>query len=172
MPTTRFAPTSDLPAWAVVVACALALASFALLIVEMRRRERGGWAIVATGLVAIGALLLAVLRPVRIAARESVVGARVVVLADTSRSMALPGDSGATRLAERDLGRSPRSRRTPSDARLLVLGFGDGAPRAAGTDGQARTNAARRAAPRSDLAAALCARSPPRRTSARRRSSW
>src|SRR5580658_395471 len=102
MPTTRFAPTSDLPAWAVVLACAVALASFALLLVEMRRRERGGVLVVGTGIVAVGTLLLAVLRPVKIAARESVVGARVVVLADASRSMALPGDNGAARLAARD----------------------------------------------------------------------
>src|SRR5580704_17128569 len=128
MPTLRFAPTSDLPPWAVVLACALGLASFALLVVEMRRRERGGWAIVATGILAVGALLLAVLRPVKIAARESIVGARVVVLADVSRSMALPGDHGGTRLAERDQAILALEKNA-HDARLLVLGFGDGAPR-------------------------------------------
>ncbi len=147
MPTTRFAPTSDLPSWAVVVACTLAVASFALLLVEMRRRERGGAVIVVTGFAAIAALLLAVLRPVRIAARESVVGARVVVLADASRSMALPGDGHGTRRDERDLAITALQKSAP-DARLLVLGFGDGAPKplAAATDGRAT---------RSDLTAAI-----------------
>src|SRR5277367_3498281 len=128
MPTTRFAPTSDLPTWAVVLACTLALASFALLLVEMRRRERGGVLIVGTGLVAVTALLLAVLRPVKIAARESVVGARVVVLADASRSMALPGDNGAARVGKRDEAIASLQKNA-RDARMLVLGFGDGAPR-------------------------------------------
>ena len=147
MPTTRFAPTSDLPNWAVVLAAVLALASLVLLLVEMRRRERGGAAIVASGVLAVAALLGAVLRPVKIAARESVVGARVVVLADASRSMALPGDDGEKRIARRDQilqALQARSR----EARLLVLGFGDGAPRPLDPSGDAR-------APRSDLAAAL-----------------
>jgi uncharacterized membrane protein len=128
MPTIRFAPTSDLPAWAVILACALALASFGLLLVEMRRRERGGVLVVLTGIIAVGALLLAVLRPVKIAARESVIGARVVVLADTSRSMALPGDNGAARISARDQALASLAKNA-HDARLLVLGFGDGAPR-------------------------------------------
>lgn len=149
MPTTRFAPTSDLPAWAVALACALALASFALLLVELRRRERGGALIVGTGLVAVGALLFAVLRPVRIAARESVVGARVVVLADASRSMALPGDHGGARLAQRDEAIAALQK-NPRDARLLVLGFGDGPPKPLDVHDDAR-------APRSDLTAALVA---------------
>src|SRR5580704_7016159 len=102
MPTTRFASTSDLPTWAVVTACVLAAASFVLLLVEMRRRERGGALIVATGIAAVASLLLAVLRPAKISARESVVGARVVVLADSSRSMALPGDDGRPRQDARD----------------------------------------------------------------------
>ena len=95
----------------------------------MRRRERGGVAHRRDGLVAVLALLLAVLRPVRIAARESVVGARVVVLADASRSMALPRDgNGATRASTaRDRALAALAKNA-HDARLLVLGFGDGAP--------------------------------------------
>jgi uncharacterized membrane protein len=150
MPTTRFAPTSDLSTWAVVFACALAAASLGLLFVEMRRREKGGWGIVATGFVAVGALLFAVLRPVKIAARESVVGARVIVLADASRSMALPGDHGATRVAQRDEAIAELGK-VAKGARLLVLSFGDGVPRPLTSgDHDAR-------APRSDLTAALSA---------------
>src|SRR5690349_3315043 len=99
---TRLAVNGDLPAWAAYVAIALALASLVFLaIVELRRRERGGFAIVASGILAVLALVLAVVRPVRIAARESVVGAKVVVLADASRSMALD-DGKAKRLEARD----------------------------------------------------------------------
>jgi uncharacterized membrane protein len=160
MPTTRLASSSDLPSWAVLLAIALTLGSFVLLMIEMRRRERGGAAIVVTGLVAVVALLVAVLRPVKIAARESVVGARVVVLADTSRSMALAGDGGKLRAEARDLaiaalGKSAR------DARVMVLGFGDGPLRpiaaadpARGSGVNAGSSSTSRA-PRSDLASAL-----------------
>ncbi len=124
----------------------------------MRRRERGGALIVGTSESRSSALLFAVLRPVKIAARESVVGARVVVLADTSRSMALPGDNGAARIAKRDLALASLQKNA-HDARLLVLGFGDGAPRPLappdGALGTAGTSGAGARAPRSDLTAAM-----------------
>lgn len=126
--STRLAVNGDLPSWAVVAACALVVVSLGFLVVrELRQRERGGPAILVTGVIALLALLLAVLRPVRIAARESIIGAKVVVLADASRSMALP-----------DVGKTPRSvteahvldelAKHSKDARLFTLGFGDGAP--------------------------------------------
>jgi uncharacterized membrane protein len=124
MPTTRFATSNDLPSWAIALACGLVLVSLVLLLVELRRRERGGLVIAATGVLALLGLLAAVLRPVRIAARESVVGARVVVLSDASRSMALPGDSGLRREA-RDRAVQAIVKAAP-DARILTLGFGDG----------------------------------------------
>ena len=83
-------------------ALALAALSFILLAFEMRRRERGGGVILVSGVLAVVALLVAVLRPVRIAARESTVGARVLLLADASRSMALPQPGGGTRADARD----------------------------------------------------------------------
>ena len=172
MPTTRLAPTSDLPPWAVALACVLAAASFALLLVELRRRERGAAAIVGTGLLAVAALLLAVLRPVKIAARESVVGARVLVLADASRSMALPGDGGRARLAARDEAIAALQK-DHKDARLLVLGFGDGAPQplsTGGGEGARRGRALRRAPPgersRRARIAALAGGSPDERPAA------
>ncbi|MGA7121898.1 MAG: hypothetical protein WBY94_17450, partial [Polyangiaceae bacterium] len=100
--TTHLGPSGDLSSAAVLCACALALATFAMLLLEMRRRERGGLLIAGTGLVAVLALLAAVLRPARVSARETVVGARVLVLADESRSMALAGDGGRTRRESRD----------------------------------------------------------------------
>jgi uncharacterized membrane protein len=128
MPSTHLASSSDLPSWAVVIALALSLVSLALLSIELRRRERGGLAIVATGLFAVSGLLLAVLRPVRIAARESLVGARVVVLSDASRSMALTGD-GRARSEARDHAVQALEK-VSKDARLTVTSF-DGSDLAA-----------------------------------------
>jgi uncharacterized membrane protein len=150
--TTHLGPSGDLSSAAVLCACALALATFAMLLLEMRRRERGGLLIAGTGLVAVLALLAAVLRPARVSARETVVGARVLVLADESRSMALAGDGGRTRRESRDEAISKLRGSGPS-ARLVVLGFGDGPPaplQQAGPDGAASAQA-----PRSDLGAAF-----------------
>ncbi|WP_146652587.1 glutamine amidotransferase [Labilithrix luteola] len=149
---TRLAVNGDLPPWAAILACVLvAVSLLVLLVVELRRRERGGPLIVVTGLLALGALLCAVLRPVRIAARESVVGAKVVVLADTSRSMALPESEKTPRGATRDRAITELGARS-KDARLAILGFGEGAPApfAPGKDGPAPSQA-----PRSDLTSAL-----------------
>ncbi|MDF2691785.1 MAG: Threonine dehydrogenase [Labilithrix sp.] len=154
--STRLAVNGDLPEWAAVLACALVLVSLGVLVVfELRRRERGGFAIVVSGILALLALLLAVVRPVRIAARESVIGAKVVVLADTSRSMALPQDGKITRhdIETRALGDIAKKSK---DSRLLVLGFGEGAPApmAANEGAEARAKSAP-VAPRSDLTTAL-----------------
>ncbi len=128
MPTTRLASSADLPSWAIALTVVLAVLSCVLLLVELQRRERGAPTILITGVLAVGALVLAVLRPVRVAAKESMVGARVLVLADTSRSMALQQADGVTRADVRDraiatlLGRA-------REARMLVLGFGDSEPK-------------------------------------------
>jgi uncharacterized membrane protein len=131
MPTTHLSTHADLPRWAVIAACVLAAVSFLLLLVEMRRRERardlGGLLVLTTGTLALAALLLSIVRPVRVTATESVVGARVVVLADVSRSMALP-DGNATRAAARDRALEALARK--KEVRATVLGFGDGPPRA------------------------------------------
>jgi uncharacterized membrane protein len=153
---THLGPNGDLSAASTVLACVLAAASLAMLVVEMRRRERGGIVIGVTGVLAIAALLVAVLRPARVATRGSVVGARVVLLADASRSMALAGDDGRPRRASRD-DAIAMIRAAGRHTRLVVLGFGDGVPRAlpepergagAATDPTTRD-------PRSDLLAAL-----------------
>jgi uncharacterized membrane protein len=151
--TTHLGPSGDLPPLVALCACAFALASFAMLLLETRRRERGGALIAATGFLAVAALLAAVLRPARVSARESVVGARVIVLADASRSMALAGDDGRTRRAARDEGIAKLQRSAGRTARLVVLGFGEGPPTllrdgAPGADETVQ-------APRSDLGAAL-----------------
>jgi uncharacterized membrane protein len=150
--TTHLGPSGDLPPLVALCAWAFALASFAMLLLEMRQRERGGALIAATGLLAVAALLAAVLRPARVSARESVVGARVIVLADASRSMALVGDGGRTRQAARDDGIA-RLQSSGRNTRLVVLGFGEGAPtllREGAPGGDAAVHA-----PRSDLGAAI-----------------
>lgn len=147
---TRLAVNGDLPAWAVVLALALVAVSLGVLVVfELRKSERGGLAIVGTGVLAILALLAAIIRPVRIAARESVIGAKVVVLVDASRSMALP-QAGKTR-REVEMRALDDIAKRSKDARLSVLGFGDGAPfPMTAKEGEARTDL-----PRSDLTSAL-----------------
>ncbi|HVJ93233.1 MAG TPA: hypothetical protein VM580_25705 [Labilithrix sp.] len=148
--STRLAVNGDLPTWAAILACGLVLVSLGFLALhEVRRRERAGAAIVVTGVLALLALLLAVLRPVRIAARESVIGAKVVVLADTSRSMALPDQGKTSRFEVASRALSELTKKS-KDARLLVLGFGDGAPSPA-----APKEGGTPSAPRSDLTAAL-----------------
>jgi uncharacterized membrane protein len=158
--STRLAVNGDLPGWAAVLACGLVLASLAVLVIhELRRRERGGVAIVASGLLALLALLLAVLRPVRIAARESVIGAKVVVLADTSRSMALPQEPSPGKTSRHDVGMRALAElaKKSKDARLLVLGFGDGVPAPiAAKEGAGTANGGSAPlASRSDLTSAL-----------------
>ena len=156
----RLAVNGDLPLWAVVLACALALVSLGVLLaVELRRRERGGPAIVVTGLLAIAALLAAIARPVRIAARESVIGAKVIVLADMSRSMALPQNGKSPRADVRDTAVSEIAKKA-KEARLHVLGFGDGpaipiATGAPGTKPGEASSSKDSIAPRSDLTTAL-----------------
>jgi uncharacterized membrane protein len=148
--STRLAGSADLPPSLVVVALVLGVVSLVLLVVEMRRRERGGVAIFVTGVLATAALVLAVLRPVRIAAKESVVGARVVILADASRSMALPDPAGGTRADVRDRAIQAIEAHA-GDARIRVLGFGDGPPAPLDAAGSALASRS----VRTDLAAAL-----------------
>jgi len=154
MLSTHLGPSGDLAPWAVWLAAALTLLSFVMLLVEMRRRERGGLAIALTGLFAVVALLAAVVRPARVSARESVVGARVVVLADTSRSMALE-QPGGPRWQTRDRVLEVLAKAS-TNARLTVLGFGEGPPEPlpmtlSDRAGEELTTRA----PRSDLGAAL-----------------
>ncbi len=125
---TRLGLAQDLPAWAPPVAVALTVASVVLLVIELRRSDRGRRGIVAiTSAVAAVALLLAVLRPVRVAASESVVGPRVVVLVDHSRSISLRDDGEKTRVAARDTALESIRKGAPS-ARLTVLSFGSTKP--------------------------------------------
>lgn len=151
MISSHLGPSADLPQWAIVLACALAITSFGTLLVELRRGERGRSAVVITGLLAMVTILAAVVRPARITASETLVGARVVVLADESRSMALAGDGNQTRNEVQDDVIARLRRGTGRDARLEVLGFGDGPPTPLGAVGSQRV----KQASHSDLGTAL-----------------
>ncbi len=145
----RLAVSGDLPPWCAAIAAILGAVSLICLVVELTRTRRGGAVVFGTGALSIAIVLAAILRPVRVSARESSVGARVVVLADVSRSMAL-ADQGTTRAEVRDRALAALAGRS-RDARLAVLGFGDGPARPlAGNEGRARAGD-----PRSDLAFAL-----------------
>lgn len=128
MTTSSWALSGDLARPYVVVACVLAAIGIALLVVELARARRPRAAatrIVATGALAALGLLAAVLRPVAIQSRGTLVGPRVVALVDGSRSMDLPGLSGTRRAtAERAL----RDLMKREDARVTALRFGEGAP--------------------------------------------
>lgn len=122
-----WALSGDLPrglAWAAVV---FALVGIALLVVELRRsRKPRALGIAASGIVAVVLLVVAVLRPVAIASRGSLVGPKVIVLLDRSRSMELPGEEGSRfETARRALERLGEAAK---DARITWMGFGEGAP--------------------------------------------
>jgi len=146
--STRFAIASDLPAWCAILAVAIAAVSLVALGVELRRHGRARALLAGSGALALVGLLLAILRPVRVSATESTVGARVIVLADTSRSMALPATEGTTRAAARDRAIG-ELKAAAKDARITVLGFGDGVPTPIPEGPSAAS------APRSDLATAV-----------------
>jgi len=112
------------------VGLALAVASVVLLAVELfvrRTTEKPSLTVGATGLLAVVLLMLAVLRPVRVFERASTVGARLVVLADASRSIDLPADGNERRraVANRALG---ALRQRFSGVRVRQFGFGRGEP--------------------------------------------
>lgn len=124
---TRLGFAQDLPPWAPLVAGLLTLASLVLLAVELRRSERARRGLVAvTAAVAQIALFLAVVRPVRVASSESVVGPRVVVMVDQSRSLALK-DGAEARAKLRDRALESLRKSAPS-ARISMIGFGGDKP--------------------------------------------
>ena len=116
--------SEDLSTVGVIAVVVVWLVGVALLLWELRFRERLVALVTVSGVAAAVALSLAVLRPVRIESHGSVVGPRVVVLVDLSRRLALPSDTKRTRwqVAEQALA---AVREHFSNARLAVYGFGD-----------------------------------------------
>ncbi|MEP7121679.1 MAG: glutamine amidotransferase [Byssovorax sp.] len=161
-----FALSGDLAQPFVILACALAALSAGLLLLELwrsRRARAASFRIGASGLVAVLGLLAAVLRPVGIVSKGSLVGPKVIVLADASRSIDLPGLEG-TRRQTIDRALAELEARS-GEVRFTVLAFGDGAPtpidgaadptKIAASGKAARAPFHPRARLRSDLGAAL-----------------
>ncbi|MFO0761156.1 MAG: glutamine amidotransferase [Byssovorax sp.] len=168
----HFALSGDLGRSLIALACLLAAGGIVLLVIELWRAHRSRAAAISigvSGFFALVALLLAVLRPVAIVEKGTMVGPKVVVLADASRSIDLPGFGGTRRQAlAQALGELDKR---SSEVRLSLLSFGEGPPvpvastasndgdagARPGTAGTTGTSGAFRvrAAPRSDLVAAL-----------------
>jgi uncharacterized membrane protein len=118
--------TDDLSTWTVVAVAVVAVLSLVLLLLEQRRRERHGAIILVTGILGIVLLAAAVLRPVRVTTRGTMVGPRVVILVDQSRRLLLSAENRTRRQIA--LLAVERLSRHLSESRLSVLGFGHGAP--------------------------------------------
>lgn len=141
--------SGDLAQPLALAALVLAGLSVALLLVELRKRREGNAIVVAaTGIVATLLLAFAVLRPVSIASRGNLVGPKVIVLVDSSRSMELPGDGGSRIEVAKKAAEALEE--SAKDARIGVFGFGEGAPGEWGDDPKAHAH-------RSDLNEALAA---------------
>jgi uncharacterized membrane protein len=154
MHVRSWALTEDLSMATLVAVGVVAVLALVLLAVELRERERLGALIFGSG--ALGTLLcaLAVMRPVRVSTRGSMVGPRVVVLVDQSRRLLLPAE-GTTRRALA-LRAAQNVVRRYKAARLSVLGFGEGAPTPLALDAAGTKSAVpQRLSVDSDLSAAL-----------------
>jgi uncharacterized membrane protein len=124
--SSRFSLTEDLGVATLSVGAIVLLAFALLLLFELRARGGGARVVALSGVLACALLGLALVRPARIKAEVSVVGARVLVLVDRSRRLLLP-DAGSTREARaREAARAVRH--GMAEARVGVLGFSEGEP--------------------------------------------
>ncbi|MEB2313608.1 MAG: glutamine amidotransferase [Sorangiineae bacterium] len=153
MDAHSWALSDDVSGWGVAGVVFLAVLAVALLALELRRRERLGGVIFATGVLAILLFSVSVLRPVRVRTRGSVLGPRVVVLLDESRRLLLPEGRGTRRDVALESVR--RLRQRFKDARLSVLGFGEGVAKPVGGEGATGARPAASLTTESDLAAAI-----------------
>jgi uncharacterized membrane protein len=112
----------------IALVVALVVAWIAWLFVETRGRDSGRFSALASGAGAALFVLLALLRPERVSAKNSRLGPRVVVLVDQSRRMRLPGEGGERREVALRAARAIAERF--SSARVSVRGFGAGQPEA------------------------------------------
>lgn len=124
--TESFALSGDLASVYIISACVLAAASALLLIIELIRStqaRKGALLIALSGLCAAALLLLAVLRPVAVRSKVSLVGSKVIVLADGSHSIDLPGLSNTRRESLKNA-LTELSKRS-SEVRFALLRFGE-----------------------------------------------
>lgn len=149
MSTRSWAFSDDLSSLGSTLTLLFAALSIVLLLLELGRRERFGSLIVGTGVAATVALALAVLRPARVSERGSLVGPRVLILVDQSRRLELPAEDGRSR-RERAKESIAAVRARFGDARLALLGFGEGP-----AEPVAESGLGERRSTESDLARAL-----------------
>jgi uncharacterized membrane protein len=124
MAGTSWAFTEDLPSWAVVAVGTLVLGAIVLLLLEVRRGGVRLLPALGTGVLGVLLLGLAILRPVRVTTEGELAGAPVAVLVDQSRRLLLPAGSETRRARALEALKALPS--SLSNARLEVLGFGDG----------------------------------------------
>ncbi|MFO7180217.1 MAG: glutamine amidotransferase [Pseudomonadota bacterium] len=124
--SSRWALAEDLSAAALVAVGVVLGIWVVLLVVELRSRRTRALPIVLSGALALVFLFLALMRPARVEAEVSSVGARVIVLVDRSRRLLLPDDGSTREARARAAARAVRERF--SNARVTVLGFADGEP--------------------------------------------
>lgn len=118
------AMSGDLPTWAAFIAGVLFVASLALVGWELYRHRRRALLVASTAIAATLLLGAAVLRPVRVDARATEVGPRVVLLVDRSVSMALPAEDAPRRRTAVSALRALRE--AHPEARFSRLAFGRG----------------------------------------------
>lgn len=140
MAGTSWALSEDLPPWAIATVAALVVAAIVLLVLEVRRGGARVGATLLTGIVGMGTLGLAILRPVHVTTEGKLAGAPVAVLVDQSRRLLLPAGDGTRRARALEVVRSLPGKLTK--ARLEVFGFGDGGlvPWSGEGEGQERPN--------------------------------
>ncbi|MFO0616625.1 MAG: glutamine amidotransferase [Polyangiaceae bacterium] len=126
-----FEVSSDLGPAAVWVAAGLGVLSAGLLVFELvtaRRAMRSALLVGVTGVLGVGALLLAILRPATVEADGTKVGPRVLVLVDASRSIDLPAESGTRRERAAESVKALQNRATETRQALASFGAGDAKP--------------------------------------------
>ena len=87
-----------LPPWSVRIVAAIAVGLLALTIARRWREQRGGWS-VGLRAAAIIVLLFVILNPQSLVPRQQTEKPKLIVLLDTSASMATPDASGQPRLS-------------------------------------------------------------------------
>jgi uncharacterized membrane protein len=125
--TKTFGLSADLSFSATIAALVVGALALLLLGVELRRHRADGSLLVAlSGMIASALAMCALLRPVSIATRGSLVGPRVAVLVDRSRSVLLP-DAGQPR-ERREAEALATLAKSASGARIALHSFGEGPP--------------------------------------------
>ena len=119
--------SEELPTAALIGLAFLCLLSISILGMELKRADRHRLHIGVSGGLAIALLALAIIRPVQVTSHGSLVGARAVVLLDSSRRMKLPVEPGASvSRRQRAIEAVGGIREHFNQARVQVTSFGEG----------------------------------------------